>query len=285
MPISEKKLFQREEYADELLRDGVVKIPFLTPEELKELHQFYWQMHPSGVPPALYDGIHMTTWHGDLDYKLKIKEGLQKVVEKACQRTFKNYRAISQQFIVKLKGDETTFPIHQDWSIVNESKYFSFNLWIPLQDVNESNGAMYIVKGSHRIDQKIRGAGMLFPQYFPWIDALKPFTEQFELEAGEALLFYHSTIHGSPFNQSDKPRIVVQVSILPEKAPLEIYFQKSPESSLEVHYPDDSFNFHYESLREESEIRPPTNQAAEIWKGFQAKEVSLKDIIEVLSKS
>ena len=123
---------------------------------------------------------------------------------------------------------------------------------------------------------------MLFPHYFPYINQLEPYMEQFELDAGEALLFYHSTIHGSPFNQSDRPRIVVQVSILPKEAPVEIFFQQSPESPLEIHHPDDNFNFYYDSLREESVLRPPTNKPTEIRTGFQPRDIQIQEIIEVL---
>lgn len=267
-----------------LKEDGVVKVPFLNQEELNAVLNLYKEIHGENSPPTLYNGIHMTIWHHDYEYKKKIQQELEKIVDAATGRTFEKHRAISHQFIVKLNVNETdtTFPVHQDWSIVDEHKYESLNLWIPLQDVDENNGAMWIVKGSHKINRKVRGAGHLFPNYRPVFDQLKPYISSFPMKAGEALLFYHSTIHGSPKNQSKEARAVVQISILPEKAPLQIFFQKSPESPLEVHFPEDDFVFRYNRIREDSEVIPPTPVAAEIKEPFKQKEVTMSEMIEII---
>lgn len=275
----EQELFQNSEVADTLKNDGVVQIPFLNADELKLLQEYYVQLHGPNDPPTMYDGIHMTIWHSDIEYKLAIHNKLKELFHAACERNFSNYRAISHQFITKRKGEETTFPIHQDWAIVNENKYISLNLWFPLQDVDEKNGAMSIIKGSHRINQKIRGAGLLFPNYIKYAEQLKPYMTSFPMKAGEALVFYHSTIHGSPHNQSDKPRVVVQISILPKEAPLQIFFQRSNNSGLEVHQPDDDFVFHYNRIREDSEVVPPTKKPLEVLAPYSVPNRSLEDIL------
>jgi hypothetical protein len=278
MRLSEHTAFKNKNYATELQENGVIKIPFLSQQELNELNQFYNQMHPSGEPPTMYDGIHMTIWHFDLEYKLKIRDGIKRITIDAFERNFENYRAISQQFIVKKPGSETNFPIHQDWAIVDEDKFFSLNIWIPLHDVDENNGAMWIVKGSHRIDNTVRGAGILFPNYQPHFEALKPHMTSFSMKAGEALIFYHSTIHGSPFNQSKSPRKVIQVSMLPKEAPMQVYFQKNVNSPLEIHLPMDDFNFYYNKIREDSFNLPPTSCPEMIKPNFSPKQILLTKI-------
>ena len=184
MKVSEFSVFKNPEYAESLIKDGVVKIPFLSVEQLSELNDFYVEMHPNDDLPALYDGIHMTIWHSDLAYKLKVRDTIKQIISDAFEENFINYRALSQQFIIKKQGSETTFPIHQDWAIVDEEKYFSLNIWIPLHDVDERNGAMWIVKGSHKIGNTIRGAGILFPNYQPYLDELKPYMTSFNMKAG-----------------------------------------------------------------------------------------------------
>jgi len=281
MLAKEEDIFKLEELAAQLKEDGVIKIPFLNADELNKLNEFYNQLHPDGNPPAMYDGIHMTIWHSDLNYKLKIRDEIKEILKPSFERNFQDYRAISQQFIVKQKGEKTIFPIHQDWSIVDEEKYFSLNIWIPLQDVDESNGAMWIVKGSHKIGNKVRGAGVLFPDFYSSIEKLKPYTTSFPMKAGEALIFYHSTIHGSPHNQSENPRITIQVTLLPQEAPMHIYFQKDDNSPLEIHNPVDDFNFYYNQIREDSQTIPPTNSPTEI----RASEIPFKFSIEKIIES
>lgn len=259
MIVNEKQVFRNAHWAEELTQNGIVKVAFLNEDELHNLRSFYGSMHPNGEPSTMYDGIHMTIWDSDLDYKLKIRDGIKAIIEPAFERNFMNYRAISQQFIVKRKGNDTTFPIHQDWAIVDEEKYFSLNIWIPLQDVDEKNGAMWIVKRSHKIGNKVRGAGVLFPDYIPYIEQLKPHMTSFAMKAGEALIFYHSTIHGSPHNQSNEPRVTIQVTLVPKEAPMHVYFQKSKDTPIELHHPMDDFSFYYDNIREESTWRQPTN--------------------------
>jgi len=258
MRINEDSVFKNKAYSGELKENGVIKIPFLLENEVSELNKFYTDIHKTGQPPTMYDGIHMTIWNSDLEYKLKIRDGIKSRIHAAFERNFENYRAISQQFIIKKQGSETTFPIHQDWSIVDEDYYFSLNIWVPLHDVDEHNGAMWIVKNSHKIKNKIRGAGILFPNYFPHREALSPYMTSFKMKAGEALIFYHSTIHGSPANEKSELRKVIQTTVLPIAAPLQIYYQKDKNSPLEIHSPEDDFNFKYNKIREDSEVIPPT---------------------------
>jgi hypothetical protein len=276
---------KNQEHFNTLSKKGVVKMPFLNDEELDEIRALYQEMHGTSDPPTLYNGIHMTIWHSDTEYKLKINRRLSEIIEPACERTFENYRALSQQFIVKMKGNQTTFPIHQDWSIVDETKYLSFNLWIPIYDVNENNGAMWIVEGSHNIKRKVRGAGYLFPNYYEVLDELRPYMTSYSVKAGEALLFFHNTIHGSPHNNTEQPRIVAQISVIPKDAPMQIYFQNGPNSQLEVHRPADDFTFHYDKIREESETRPPTDRPYELRTGLSVKPVELDEVIDAISRS
>jgi hypothetical protein len=280
MRLNEDTVFKNKAFSNELKENGVVQIPFLSDTELSELNKFYDSMHPSGEPPTLYDGIHMTIWHSDLEYKLKIRDGIKSIVSAAFERNFENYRAISQQFIVKKQGSETTFPIHQDWSIVDEEKYFSLNIWIPLHDVDEKNGAMWIVKKSHKLGNTIRGAGILFPNYHPYLEALKPYMTSFSMKAGEALIFYHSTIHGSPFNNSENLRKVIQCTLLPLNAPKQVYFQKDINSPLEIHHPIDDFSFHYDNIRSDSESIRPSKKASAIFNNFSFKTPDINLITE-----
>lgn len=282
MKIDEKLIFKNQEFANVLMKDGVVKIPFLNSEELELLKSFYVESENDSVPQREFDGIHMTIWNSDLAYKVKIKESIEKIINLAFQRNFRSFRTLGHQFIVKKGGNETTFPIHQDWSIVDESVFFSLNIWIPLQNVDVNNGAMWILKGSHKIDRKIRGAGLLFPDYNSLFEDIRPYLTTFNMVSGEALIFYHSSIHGSPYNSNKTPRTVAQVSLVPMNAPLQIYFQKSKEDPLEVHHPSDDFGLQYDNIRVDSTIKPPSDNPAQIIKGYNSFAQSQSAILSLL---
>lgn len=282
-PNWESLILKDSNAADTLREEGVVKLPFLTESELNEIRDFEQDIHENGEPPTILNGIHMTIWDSHTPYKLAVMRRLKELTQAACDRTFNEYRALSQQFIIKKKGPETTFPIHQDWCITNEKKFVSFNIWIPLQDVDVESGAMWIVKKSHRIKRDVRGAGYLFPNYLNIFEQLRPHMTSFSMKAGEALLFYHRTIHGSPSNlKCDGNRSVVQLGVLPKEAPMEIYFQKSEDSPLETHNPADNFNFHYEKITEESQVRPPTDSPSSVSGPMQVTDVTLEEVLEAI---
>ena len=277
------EIFRDSNQSKEIEEKGLITVPFLSSDELNELKDFYKKVHPSGEPPHWIDGIHMTSWCPDADYKQKISSGLKKILNPACDRLFKNHRIINHVFIIKKGGGNTNFPIHQDWSIVDESKYPSFNIWIPLQDVDEKNGALWVIEGSQRIKRNVRGAGYLFPDYTNVVDQLRVYMKPAPVKAGTGVVFYHKVIHGSPPNEDNAPRISACISIIPKEAPLQIFYQREPGNPLQVHEPNDEFMFQYENLRVDTLNIPPTQNPVRIEKPFENKEVTLQEMMEIIS--
>lgn len=241
----------------ELKENGYVVIPFLNPEEVGKLNAFYGEVNHHMEPPDFIEDIHMTTWCRDFEYKERISSTLMELFSKASENYFENCRRLNNVFIVKRSGKQTTFKVHQDWNIIDETKYESVNVWIPLHDVDEKSGALWVLKGSHRINRKIRGAGYLFPDYGPYYEDLQANAISVSLKAGQAIVFYHSVIHGSPPNLAADCRKAACFSVIPEQAPLCIYFQPSATDPLLQYEPDDRFIFRYNSLRTESLVKPP----------------------------
>lgn len=271
-------IFKDKKLQSELEENGFVVVPFLKEEELNALCQFYRNEHHYQDPPNFIENIHMTSWCSDADYKRNITVGLSTVFQEASHRFFENFRRLNHVFIVKKSGQQTTFKVHQDWNVVDETKYQSVNVWVPLHDVDESAGALWVLKGSHRINRKIRGAGYLFPEYGNYTNELEKAAVSIKLKAGEAIVFYHSVIHGSPPNLSGKNREAACFTVIPKEAPLCIYFQPSMNDALEVHQPEDDFMFNYTDLRKESRQIAPTKNAIKKLNPYINKTVGKSDI-------
>lgn len=267
-------LFQNDSLHQDIDERGVVTLPLLTPEEVKEISDFYNELHPDGNPPQMRDGIHMTIWCSDYDYKVKIREKLLSVLQPALERTFKDFRIVSPVFIVKRKGSDTTFPIHQDWNVVDEEKHRAFNVWMPMHSVDANNGSLWHVPGSHRLPNIIRGPGILFPNLYKLPEHIAPAMRSLSLEAGEGMVFYHRLIHGSPPNQNDQPRVVVSCSILPKEVPFHIYFQKENESPLQVYHPEDNFIYNFENVVEDTGKLAPEGALVEERAPYQPVAIS-----------
>ncbi len=276
-------LFKDVRLQKELEQNGFVIIPFLKMDEVNNLNSFYNEVHQRQEPPLFIENIHMTTWCEDLDYKLSISNGLTNLFSEASENYFKNYRRLNNVFIVKKSGQQTTFKVHQDWNVVDETKHQSVNVWVPLHNVDENTGALWVLKGSHKINRKIRGAGYLFPDYGAYTKALEKEAVSVKLKAGEAIVFYHSVIHGSPPNLSNKNREAACFSVIPKDAPLCIYFQPTKGAPLEIHQPEDDFMFRYNELRKEAHVIPPSSNVVKTLATYVNKSVELKEL-EVFTK-
>jgi len=262
----------------ELKNNGFVILPFLNAQELQQLNDFYAGVHGNEEPPLFIEDIHMTTWCSDAGYKQSISDNLTTIFAQASNRFFQNYRRLNNVFIVKRSGRQTSFKVHQDWNIVDENLYESVNVWVPLHDVSEDSGALWVLKGSHNIQRKVRGAGYLFPDYGPHLAELEKKAISVNLKAGEAIVFYHSVIHGSPPNLSGALRRAACFSVIPKQAPLCIYFQPTANHALEQHEPPDGFMFNYTHLRTETTQRAPSEQPVKQMPSFTNKKVELAEL-------
>ncbi len=271
-------LFKDKKIQNELEENGFVIIPFLKPDEVTHLNEFYTKVHNGEEPPHFIENIHMTTWCEDFTYKESVSKNLMSIFTRSSELYFENFRRLNNVFIVKKSGLQTTFKVHQDWNVVDETTYQSVNVWVPLHDVDQSTGALWILKGSHRINRKIRGAGYLFPDYSNYTNDLEKVAISVKLKAGEAIVFYHSVIHGSPPNLSNESRKAACFSVIPKKAPLCIYFQKSQNDALQQHEPNDEFIFQYDKLRVEAALNPPTKNPIKIHDSYINKKVELKEL-------
>ena len=261
-----KALFKDQNLQEQIDEKGFVTLPFIGESELEELRTFYNEIHPNGAPGKI-DGIHMTTWCEDFDYKMKVANRLSEIYKKPCAEVFEDYRTLNNVFIVKDTG-ETPFKVHQDWNVVDEKENFAINVWIPLHDITMNEGGLWVVEGSHKIDRHVRGSAYLFPDYSPFNDELENAAKSVSLKAGEAIIFYVNIIHGSPSNYGEQERIATCFSVIPKEASLNIFFQKKEGDPLEIHEPKDDFVYRYKHLRTETFERAPTEKPVAVLESY-----------------
>ena len=274
--MTPKALFKNAALQNELNDKGYVTLPFIGESELEELRAFYSDIHPHGAPEKI-DGIHMTTWCKDFDYKMNVANRLTELYKESCERVFEDFRTLNNVFIVKDSG-ETPFKVHQDWNVVDEIENFAVNVWIPLYDITKTEGGLWVVEGSHKIDRHVRGSAYLFPNYTRFNDQLEKSAKSVSLKAGEAIIFYINIIHGSPPNYGERERIATCFSVIPKDAPLTVYFQKKSGDALEVHSPKDTFMYEYEHLRTESFERSPTESPLHVLESYVNHPIRLEEL-------
>ena len=96
--------------------------------------------------------------------------------------------AIGGAFLFKMPSENSELMMHQDWTIVDEGKYYALNVWVPLTDINEKNGALMVLPGSHfRSIQTLRAPTL--PFFFSGNEnILKEHLVPLYVKAGEAVI-------------------------------------------------------------------------------------------------
>lgn len=217
---------------DKLLKNGWVAFPFLDQTDCETLKRFYSE-HTSNVN---HKGFHASMFHKDLAYKQQVNSIIQQVVQQKFQTFFSDkYRQLYANFMVKEKGEESKMKWHQDWSYVNEMHHNSYAIWIPLQDLNDTNGALTIAEGSHQLNNYVRGPGIedrfISENWVQQNYKVKPMY----LKQGEAIIWHHRLLHASPPNLSQDARIAATVILIPNDAE-NIYFYKQRNRKYIVEY-------------------------------------------------
>jgi len=162
-------------------------------------------------------------------HRKQIKVELENIIGDTILKFFLDYKFIGFNAAVKKESGDTEFLVHIDDIHVNEAEANSVNVWIPLVDVDESNGALYMVPNSHKLPQPVRGIGLPFA-FADKAHLIEKHKISLNLKAGEAIIFHTKMIHGSPINESGKERPAIITGLIPaESEP--IVFLKHDELS------------------------------------------------------
>jgi hypothetical protein len=193
----------------QLMSDGYAKVSFLNDAEIQQLTDFFYLHHPV-LPDGMYASSHST----DVEFRKKMNDEIKDICTCAATSTFADVELLGATFMVKSKGEQGSLAPHQDWSIVDENEYNSYNIWLPLVDVNEANGTLLILEKSHAALKNIRGLNIP-SSYAEVTEALWQYLTPVNLKAGEAFVYDHRLLHASGINNTLKPRLAI-VYGLPE---------------------------------------------------------------------
>lgn len=207
--------FRNEIVNTQIAVNGYAVVPFASPAQVKELTEVYYQL-----PGSNARGTHVTMFNASVEYRKVVDENIKTICSDNVAALFSGYRALFANYMVKEPGPEGDFPLHQDWTYVDESKFSSYAIWVPLCDVNELNGALSVVPGSHKLVTALRGPYVYEP--FSRIGEVikEKYSKPIRLRAGEALIWDHRLIHFSRPNYSDKARLALTLIMVPGEAPV-----------------------------------------------------------------
>ncbi len=130
-------------------------------------------------------------------------------------------------FVVKETKAENSVIPHIDISLIDEYDGSSTFLWIPTCDINEDNGAMLFIPGSHLWAAWQRTHAWNVSPIEKNRDMLNQFMVPVYMNKGDLILFDSASIHGSLPNNSGKIRLAMNTSVCTKNSQLAHYVKNS----------------------------------------------------------
>jgi ectoine hydroxylase-related dioxygenase (phytanoyl-CoA dioxygenase family) len=142
--------------------------------------------------------------------------------------------------------DDGFVGLHQDLSFVDEPRFAGISLWCPLEEVDERNGCLAVVVGSHRFNSFYREPCSLpYPDLVPLLE--HNYLTQLPMAPGRALLMDNRLFHESKPNRTPRTRLVAAGVAVPRESRL-LYCHRDLDAApdrLEVfEVPDDFYVRH-----------------------------------------
>jgi len=200
-------LLRNPEARHRLERDGYVRVPFLGPEGVDRLTRL-WAEFGSPLVEGIYSNLHDST----PEQSRAVHEVIHDEFRGPVERLFQDARIGGSSFLVKGCGEQSASTLHQDWCVVDEDLAGSLSVWVPLVDVDERNGALQVLPGTHRMRRSIRSFDTS-SRYLDF-DEVGDLAVCVRASAGDAVLYAHDLFHGSRANTTDQIRVAAVAGLV-----------------------------------------------------------------------
>lgn len=249
-----RKLFRNLSLQAEFEKRGYIIVDFLTPDTINEIVRICETLTPDDkFDPA--NRYHCTFIDTNEEYKTKANELFKQYCNKLIENIFIDYEILTGNFYIKQPGTGE-FEVHQNWNVLDETKYTSVTIWIPLHNTNEQNGTIEVVEGSNKIINNI--STLHLPYFFNDFESRikEKYLKPVELKLGQAIIFDDNLVHYSKNNNSDTARKAIQLMCVPKEAQL-IFYYADPKNKKYIEKYETSYAFYLKHNLTHVLDRPP----------------------------
>lgn len=208
---------------EEFNKNGYVIIDLLSTKEVDSMKAVYKECFPRQD-----DEFYINVYDTDFDKRKIVSTRTQALLKPYTDKLFNNFKFVVSAFTYKKSGTSKDFQMHQDITITDEDKFPSISIWCPLQDVDATNGALYIVPHTHKLPSTARGYNLpsrieKIPEYIT-----TNYARLVPLRKGQAIIWDHRLLHGSGPNHTNVDRIASVSLLVPHNAPILLYYAPKP---------------------------------------------------------
>jgi hypothetical protein len=225
-------------------KDGFVKIPLLGNEDIMNLSEILKELKEESQKGQMNidSSYKLSFFSSSPEYRKTVLERIGTFFQPKVDRFLNGYKPLIINVFDKEPGTGEV-PIHQNWTFVDEDKFTSVSVWIPLIDTTRENGTMEVVRGSQRVLTKYRAPNI------PWVfegmlnELKEKYLEPIDAKLGEAEIIDDSIIHWTSQNDTSQVRTAIQLIMIPNES-TPIHYYKNPgteEDKLEIFEVDSDF--------------------------------------------
>lgn len=220
-------MFRNQKNKEEYEEYGYTIVDLFSPELVEEMLSFYEKT--TGQQPQ--KGFHSTLHNQSAEYRAEVFNTISGFASTSINKYLSDYKTITCSFVVKESGENSAVQIHQDWNLSDEPEHFALNIWTPLTEINDKNGPLHIIPGSHKLKFTYRGTGIPDPcNNIKKINLNKFY--KVPLRPGQAIIYDVRLIHASPVNTTSKKRVSCAIGITSKSAAIIHYMYDNPGKSL-----------------------------------------------------
>lgn len=216
----------------ELETRGYRVAPFLPELEMQEIHRAYATHFGVQNPGA---GFYSTMQSQDITHKHEVDTYLKSRLEPLLETLLPGYRILFANFLMKEPGSDSAVGIHRDWNYVDEAKFVSYNVWIPLVDIVPENGSFHVLPGSHVVPHPPRGTPFDEKAFEGLTYRIHTLSEALFPKAGEAIIYHSGLVHYSKANKSTHARLAIGMVCIPQEAE-PVHFHRSTTGDRYTRY-------------------------------------------------
>ncbi len=218
----------------------------ISPQQVKQLKKLYESLH---VNKHDTNDMWNSLYNLPKGEGMKASDIIQPLVLPYIESLFKSLKVMMYTYMVKNPVENTFCKLHRDYSSFDEEVFEYRNAWIPLLEVNETNGALLVVPNSHRVFD------YCLPMFSEWpyenmLPQLMKKTKVVHAQPGDLVIYKDRTLHGSEQNRSDATRPVLHFGLLHPDAELNYHHLNRNTNEVEI-YPV-NVDFYFEKNYEEA---------------------------------
>lgn len=214
-----RKIFKNDTHQQKFDHDGFVVVDLMDAEVVRSLFDMLsgLESEKAEMRSVVDSEYKLSFFSESSDYRKKLFDAVAGFFQPMVDDILLNYEPLIINAFDKEPGSGEV-PVHQNWTFVNEDKFTSVSVWVPLIDVSHHNGTLEVVPGTHNTLTRFRSPSI------PWVfEGLQEVIKEkhmrpLNLTLGQVAILDDAILHYSSKNKSDKVRSSIQLIMKPEEA-------------------------------------------------------------------